>query len=102
MKYERTHDHNCYVSYNLIINYYFQYDFYSDTPKDISISRIIKCICAEEEALYLDKVCFCLSTIDYENLRQSFSSDVLCMLSDEWEGGSRYINSKPEDLILEN
>lgn len=59
-------------------------------------------ICAEEEALCLDKVCFSLSTTNYENLMQSFSNDVLCTLSDEWEGGSIYINSKHEDLILDN
>lgn len=82
MRYERTHDHNCYVSYKLIINF-LQHDFYSETPKDINKSRRIQCKCAEEAALYLDKVCFSLSTSDYENLRQSFSNDVLCMLSDE-------------------
>lgn len=102
MKYERTHDPNCYVSYKLIINYFLQYDFYSETPKDINKSKIMKCVCAEEEALCLDKVCSSLSTADYENLRQRFSSDVLCILSDEWEGGSIYINSKHKDLILDN
>lgn len=78
MKYERTHDRNCYVSYKLIINCFLQYDFYSETPKDINKSRIIKCVCAEEEALYLDKVCSSLSTADNEKSRQSFSNDVLC------------------------
>lgn len=77
------------MSYKLVINYFLQCDFYSEHPKDIKKSEIIECIWAEEEALYLEKVLFSLSTTDYDNLRQSFSDHALGISSNRGEGGSK-------------
>lgn len=49
------------MSYKLIINYFLQYDFYSEPPNDINKRMIMYCMWVKEEVLCLQKIYLRLS-----------------------------------------